>query len=155
MNLDHVEFDARVVPYSSVVGSSIMLTDKAGVVIGQVALLSFGDKDAQEYWAKRIARALNNGAKAERAIEQFMKRGLIKTMGECEEGKGGAVRSKKGPVDLNAFVKSLDAGTGEANNELAIRRHERAADGQTDGAHAVPDVQAQEGSASVGQLRQR
>lgn len=85
-----VEFTARAVPYSSVVGSSIMLQDPTGKVIGQLALLSFGGlRTEAEYWAMRLTRALNNGAKAERAIANLLARGLLKVDRSAAGGKDG------------------------------------------------------------------
>lgn len=125
-----IEFKARVVPYSSMVGSSIMVcAPDDGPVIGQVALLCFGDRSEQEYWASRLTRALNNGAKAEKAIAHFIKRGMIKTSREMPEGEGGAPRARKAPVDVREFVKSLDGENQGAHDGTSIRRDEKPADG--------------------------
>lgn len=83
-----VEFTARAVPYSSVVGSSIMLQDPTGKVIGQLALLSFGEE--AKSWATRLTRALNNGAKAERAIANLLARGVLNVDRSAAGGKDGA-----------------------------------------------------------------
>lgn len=121
---DAIEFKARKVPYSSVVGSSIMLTaGDAGPVIGQLALLCFGDD--QRYWADRITRALNNGAKAEKAIAHFFARGMIKSSREMPEGQGGPPRASKAPVDVREFVKSLDRMPGGEDHGAAIRREQK------------------------------
>jgi hypothetical protein len=72
--------------------------------------------------AARLARALNNGAKAEAAIARFVKYGMIKTAGELPVGRGGPPRASKPAVDLRAFVKSLDVKPGGGDDGAAIRR---------------------------------
>lgn len=143
------EFEARVVPYSSVVGSSVMLYDPKGPAIGQLALLCFGGKEDQEYWAQRLTRALNNGAKAEKAIAHMLSRGLLKTSREMPEGQGGPVRSQVVPVDVRGFVRGLDKRNQGGNHGAAIRRDEKAPYGGANGAGALPNVRGQAGGASM------
>lgn len=50
---------AGVVPYSSVVGSSVMLLNAAGACVGQLGIVGVGDQAAQEAVAQRVADAIN------------------------------------------------------------------------------------------------
>lgn len=130
---DKIEFEARLVPWSGVVGNSVILAQPGGPVIGQLALLCFGERADQEYWANRITRALNNGAKAEKAIAHFIKRGMIKTAGEMPAGKGGPPRTTRAPVDIREFVKGLDKPNAGGNHGAAIRGDQGTAHRKTDG----------------------
>lgn len=60
------QIKAKVVPYSSVVGSSVMLLDEKGRCIGQVAFLCHSDelrgREVQGWLAETISLAIN-GAK--------------------------------------------------------------------------------------------
>ena len=57
-----MKITAKVVPYSSVLGSSITLHDETGVVIGQLSLMNVAaGRAAYEAMAVRIAAAINAG----------------------------------------------------------------------------------------------
>jgi hypothetical protein len=77
------KLEARVVPYSSVVGSSIALHDpETGRIVASMPLLNVSalpgqHRDASEKLAGRVARALNNGFRAELVIAEMKRQGKL------------------------------------------------------------------------------
>lgn len=73
--------EARAVPYSSVVGSSIMLLDPGtGRQVATMALLNVQSENHRgdsEKLAERVARAINNGFQAELLIAEMKRQGKL------------------------------------------------------------------------------
>lgn len=62
---------AKLVPHSSVVGSSVMLMDNAGKVIGQLAVLNAGGKDASIALGQQIVDIIENVPRHEAVVENL------------------------------------------------------------------------------------
>jgi hypothetical protein len=62
---------AKLVPYSSIVGSSVLLLDESGKSIGQLAVLNAGGKEQSVEVAQAVVDAFDNLRRHQAVVENL------------------------------------------------------------------------------------